>query len=68
MCIRDRVRLEEVPEAQHVDARRMLLIDGPLCEAGFTWWQVQSDFYSIAAGWVAELDGDGQVNLSPESE
>ncbi|MCH6589052.1 MAG: hypothetical protein IH806_00920 [Proteobacteria bacterium] len=60
------MQLESVPEAERLDARRMIITDGPVCGPDFTWWEVRSDFYSIDQGWVVELDGDGNVNLSPE--
>jgi hypothetical protein len=60
------VQLDSVPEAQHLDARRVTLIDGPVCGPDFTWWGVRSEFYSIDEGWVVEVDSDGNVNLSPE--
>lgn len=60
------VQLDSVPEAQHLEARRMTITDGPVCGPDFTWWQVRSEFYSIDEGWVVETDGEGEVNLSPE--
>ena len=60
------VQLDSLPDTQHLDARRMIIIDGPVCNPDFTWWGVRSEFYSIDEGWVVEVDSEGNVNLSPE--
>ena len=60
------MQLDSVPAAQQEEARRVRIIGGPECGSDFTWWQIRSDFYGIAEGWLVELDGEGNVNLSPE--
>ena len=60
------IQLDPVPAAQREEARRVRIIGGPECGSDFTWWQIRSDFYDISEGWLVELDGEGNVNLSPE--
>ena len=60
------VQLDQVAEADQLAARTMTITGGPVCGPGFTWWQIRSDFYDIAEGWVVELDAEGEVNLSPD--
>ena len=60
------IQLDSVPAAQQEEARRVRISGGPECGSDFTWWQIRSDFYDITEGWLVELDGEGNVNLSPE--
>ncbi|MDA1062263.1 MAG: hypothetical protein O2895_05085, partial [Chloroflexi bacterium] len=60
------IQLDTVPTAQREEARRVRIIGGPECSTDFTWWQIRSDFYDIAEGWLVELDGEGNVNLDPD--
>jgi uncharacterized membrane protein len=60
------IQIDSVPADQREDARRVRIIGGPECGSDFTWWQIRSEFYDIADGWLVELDGEGNVNVSPE--
>ena len=64
----DQVQLDEVPADQQLAARTVTIIEGPSCGEQFIWWRVRlpSGFYEVADGWVVEVDGEGNVNLSPE--
>jgi hypothetical protein len=57
------------------------VVDGPWCNAEFTWWRVEAEAVVLAddagdieggetgsaTGWVAEIDQHGVVNLGPDA-
>ncbi len=64
------------------DDRQVLVLDGPWCTEDFIWWHVESQAAALAdgsgsipqegytsgrlLGWLAEIDQEGGVNVSPE--
>ena len=64
------------------DDRQVLVLDGPWCTEDFIWWHVESQAAALAdgsgsipqegyvsgrlLGWMAKLDQEGRVNVSPE--